>query len=158
MSTVIILAPVIIGGGWPAISVAVAGAAAALGFTVQKTAQETKQEVQAQQGVQSVELELAENEALAQNLATGQQIVLTKGDIRIVVERDARGHCKVCASGKASSKEELKQTAEEFTQKLTQCFIYNKVMKELKSKNFQVVNEEVTQDQSIRINVRRWVD
>jgi len=48
--------------------------------------------------------------------------------------------------------------AEEFTQKLTQCFVYNKVMKELKGKNFQVINEEVTQDQSIRINVRRWVD
>lgn len=158
MSTVLILAPVIIGGGWPAISVAVAGAAAALGFTLQKTAQETEQKAETQQGVQSVELELAESEALAQNLATGQQIILTKGDIRIVIERDARGHCKVCASGKGHSKTELKEVAEEFTQKLTQCFIYNKVMKELKSKNFQVVNEEVTQDQSIRINVRRWVD
>jgi hypothetical protein len=158
MSTVLILAPVIIGGGWPAISVAVAGAAAALGFTIQKTAQETQQQVQTQQGVQSVEIELAESETLAQNLATGQQIVLTKGDIRIVVERDARGHCKVCASGKGHGKTELKEVAEEFTQKLTQCFVYNKVMKELKSKSFQVVNEEVTQDQSIRINVRRWVD
>jgi hypothetical protein len=159
MSTVLILAPVIIGGGWPAISVAVAGAAAALGFTIQKTAQETKQEVQTEQKVmQSVELELAESEALAQNLNTGQQIVLTKGDIRIVVERDARGHCKVCASGKGHSKTELKQIAEEFIQRLTQSFVYNKVMKELKRKNFQVVNEEVSQDQSIRINVRRWVD
>ena len=48
--------------------------------------------------------------------------------------------------------------AEEFTQKLNQSFVYNKVMKELKSKNFQVVNEEVTQNQDIRIHVRRWVD
>ena len=103
-------------------------------------------------------MELADSQVLAQNVATGRQIVLTKGSIRIVVERDARGRCKVCASGKGHSKAELKQVAEEFTQKLNQSFVYNKVMKELKSKNFQVVNEEVSQDQSIRIHVRRWTD
>ena len=157
MSTVLILAPVII-SSWPAISVAVAGAASALGFVVNKTVQETLAGVKADEGVENVEVELAESEVLAQSLATNQQIVLIKGDIKIVVERDARGRCKVCASGKGHSKVELKQVAEEFTQKLTQCFVYNKVMKELKGKNFQIVNEEVTQDQGIRINVRRWVD
>jgi ABC-type transporter MlaC component len=157
MSTVLILTPVII-SSWPAISVAIAGAASALGFVMQKTAQELAAGVHMEEGVQNVELELADSEVLAQSLATNQQVVLTKGDIRIVVERDARGRCKVCASGKGHSKAELKQVAEEFTQKLTQCFVYNKVMKELKGKNFQVVNEEVSQDQSIRIHVRRWVD
>ncbi len=157
MSTVLILTPVII-SSWPAISAAVAGAATALGFVMQRTVQEVMANVETEQGVQNVEVELAESEVLAQSLTTNQQIVLTKGDIKIVVERDARGRCKVCASGKGHSKVELKQVAEEFTQKLTQCFVYNKVMKELKGKNFQVVNEEVTQDQSIRINVRRWVD
>jgi ABC-type transporter MlaC component len=157
MSTVLILTPVII-SSWPAITAAVAGAATALGFVMQRTAQEVMAGVETQEGVENVEVELAESEVLAQSLATNQQIVLTKGDIKIVVERDARGRCKVCASGKGHSKVELKQVAEEFTQKLTQCFVYNKVMKELKGKKFQVVNEEVTQDQSIRINVRRWVD
>ncbi len=157
MSTVLILTPVII-SSWPAITAAVAGAATALGFVMQKTTQEVMAGVQTQEEVQNVEVELADSEVLAQSLATNQQIVLTKGDIKIVVERDARGRCKVCASGKGHSKAELKQVAEEFTQKLTQCFVYNKVMKELKGKNFQIVNEEVAQDQSIRINVRRWVD
>lgn len=157
MSTVLILAPVII-SSWPAITAAVAGAATALGFVMNKTVQETLAGVQTEEGVENVEVELAESEVLAQSLTTNQQIVLNKGSIKIVVERDARGRCKVCASGKGHSKVELKQVAEEFTQKLTQCFVYNKVMKELKGKNFQVVNEEVTQDQSIRINVRRWVD
>jgi ABC-type transporter MlaC component len=157
MSTVLILTPVII-SSWPAITAAVAGAATALGFVMQKTAQEVMADVEAQEGVENVEVELAESEVLAQSLVTNQQIILNKGDIKIVVERDARGRCKVCASGKGHSKVELKQVAEEFTQRLTQCFVYNKVMKELKGKKFQVVNEEVTQDQSIRINVRRWVD
>jgi len=48
--------------------------------------------------------------------------------------------------------------AQQFTEKLTQCFIYDKVVKELKTKSFQVVNEEVMEDESIRIHVRRWVD
>jgi ABC-type transporter MlaC component len=157
MSTVLILAPVII-SSWPAISAAVAGAATALGFVMNKTVQETMAGLQTEENVENVEVELAESEVLAQSLATNQQIVLNKGSIKLVVERDARGRCKVCASGKGHSKVELKQVAEEFTQKLTQCFVYNKVMKELKGKNFQIVNEEVTQDESIRINVRRWVD
>jgi len=157
MSTVLILAPVII-SSWPAIAVAAAGAASALGFTMRQTAQDILQDSQVEQGNLSVELELADSEVLAQSLATDQRIVLTKGSIQLVVERDARGRCKVCASGKGHSKAELKQTAEAFTQKLTQCFVYDRVMRELKGKNFQVVNEEVSQDESIRIHVRRWVD
>ena len=157
MSTVLILAPVII-ANWPAIMVAVAGAASALGFTVTKTAQEQKQQVEVEQGVQSVEVEVADSEVLAQSLATDQQIVLTKGSIKICVKRDERGRCSVCATGKGHSKVELKQIAQEFTQKLTQCFVYDRVMRELKNKSFNIVNEEVMEDESIRIHVRRWVD
>ncbi|HSW02866.1 MAG TPA: hypothetical protein VLI39_22080 [Sedimentisphaerales bacterium] len=157
MSTVLILAPVII-SNWPAIAVAAAGAASALGFTIKQTAQEAIKQGQQTETEQNVELELAGSEVLAQGLATDQKMVLTKGSMQIVVERDARGRCKVCASGKGQSKAQLKQAAEEFTQKLTQCFIYDKVMRQLKGKSFQVVNEELMQDDSIRIHVRRWVD
>lgn len=159
MSTVLILAPVII-SNWPAIAVAAAGAASALGFTVRQTPQETVQQSRQTETEteQNVELELANSEVLTQGLATDQKMILTKGSMRIVVERDARGRCKVCASGRGHNKAELKQAAEEFTQKLTQCFIYDKVMRQLKSKSFQVVNEELMQDDSIRIHVRRWVD
>ena len=64
----------------------------------------------------------------------------------------------MCAKGKGHTKVELEQIAEQFTQKLTQCFIYNRVASELKSKGFQKVNEEVMDDQSIRIHVRRFVE
>jgi ABC-type transporter MlaC component len=157
MSTVLILAPIVI-SSWPTIAVAATAAASALGFAVQKTAQEALRENKEEQGTQTVEVELANSEVLAQGLATDQRIVLTKGGVQLTVERDARGRCKVCASGKGLSKAQLTQAAEQFTQKLTQCFIYDKVMRELKGKSFQVVNEEVMQDDSIRIHVRRWVD
>ena len=103
-------------------------------------------------------MELAESEVLAKSMATGKEIVLTRENLTLRVTRDERGRCVVCASGKGLSKVELKQKAEEFTQKLTQVYTYNRVMTELKSKSFQVVNEEVMDDQSVRINVRRWVD
>jgi hypothetical protein len=158
MSTVIILTPVII-GGWPTILPAIAGAAAALGLTVKESVkEEAKNAVQQANVEQQVEITLSESEVLAQSMTTDKEIVLTKGNVELRVRRDERGRCSVCAKGKGHSKAELKQMAEEFMQKMTQCFVYNRVATELKNKNFQIINEEVMDDQAIRINVRRWVD
>jgi len=156
MSTVLILTPVII-GGWPVITAAAAGAAASLGLVVKESVKQAVQESVANVE-ENVEITLAESEVLAQNLATDKEIVLTKGDVELRIRRDERGRCTVCAKGKGHSKAELKQMAEEFTQKMTQCFVYNRVASELKNKGFQVIKEETMQDESIRINVRRWVD
>ncbi len=156
MGAVLVLTPVII-ASWPAITAAVAGAASAMGLLISKSVKESVKESQ-QVTEKSVELELSDSEVLAESMATGQEVVLTKGSIELRVKRDERGHCNVCAKGTGHSKAELKQVAEEFTQKLTQCFVYDKVMRELKNKDFQVVNEEVVEDGSIRIHVRRWMD
>jgi ABC-type transporter MlaC component len=155
MSTVIILTPVII-SSWPAITAAVAGAAAGLGLVVKKSVSELQENLVDVE--QSVEVELSNSEVLAESMATGKEIVLTQGELEIRVSRDERGRCTVCAKGKGFSKAELKQKAEEFSQKMTQCFVYDRVMSELKNKDFQVVNEEVANDESVRIVVRRWVD
>jgi hypothetical protein len=155
MSTVIILTPVII-ANWPVITAAVVGAASAMGLVVKET---VKEEVKAMQTVEdSVEVEVANSEVVAKNMAIDKEMVLVKGDIEIRISKDERGRCKVCAKGKGHTKAELKALAEQFTQKMTQCFVYNRVATELKNKGFQMVNEEVMDDQSIRINVRRWVD
>ena len=156
MSTVLILTPIII-SNWPAIVVAATGAASALGLVTKQVAAEAMQKGETK-AENSVEVELDDSEVLTKGMATDQQIVLTKGSIEIYVKRDERGRCVVCAKGVGHSKVELKQIAEEFTQKLTQCFIYDKVVRELKNKNFQIVNEEVMKDESVRIHVRRWVD
>lgn len=156
MGAVLILTPIII-GSWPAIAAAAAGAATALGLAVKESVQEALQETEVNVE-QSVEVELAENEVLAKNLATGKEIVFTKGTVELRVHRDERGRCSVCAKGAGHTKVELKQMAEQFSQRLTQCFVYNRVKSELKGRNFQVVNEEVMEDESVRIHVRRWVD
>jgi acetyl-CoA carboxylase carboxyltransferase component len=155
MSAIIILTPVII-ASWPAITAAVAGAATAVGLMVrntQKTAENLNSQVE-----QQVEMEIANSEVLTKDLALEKEIVLVKGDIEIRVSRDVRGRCKVCAKGKGHSEQELKEIAEQFVQKMTQCFIYNRVASELKNKGFQMVNEEVMKDETIRLHVRKWED
>ena len=154
MSTVLVLAPVVI-GSWPAISAAAAGAAAALGLALKNEIKDQAKDQQEER--QSAEISLAESE-ITQDLHSGQEMVFTKEDCEIRIRRDERGRCVVCASGTGQSKQELRQIAEEFSEKLLQCFVYNKVMTELKNKKFNVVNEEVMDDQSIRINVRKWMD
>jgi hypothetical protein len=155
MSSVLILTPIIV-AGWPTITAAVVGAASALGLVVRET---VKEEIKQQQEIEeNVEVEVANSEVLAQNMAIDKEMVLTKGDIELRVSKDERGQCKVCVKGKGHTKAELREMAEQFTQKMTQCFVYNRVATELKNKGFQMVNEEVMEDQSIRINVRRWVD
>lgn len=156
MSTVIILTPVII-GSWPLITAAVTAAAAGLGMTINESIQEAYADSQIDTH-QAVEVELENSEVLASQVASGKELVLTKDGITLKVTRDARGRCKVCAEGTGYSKTELKRLAEEFTQKVTQCFVYHRTVSELKSKNFQMVNEEVAKDGTIRVHVRRWVD
>ncbi|MHC4640058.1 MAG: DUF1257 domain-containing protein [Planctomycetota bacterium] len=156
MSAILILTPVVI-GGWPVIAAAVAGAASAMGLIVSESVKETMKESQVDKE-RNVEIELSDSEVLAESMATDKEIVLTKGTIELRVKRDERGRCSVCAKGIGHSDVELKQIAEEFTQRLTQCFVYDKVVRELKKKEFQVVNEEVLEDESIRIHVRRWMD
>lgn len=156
MSTVIILTPVII-ANWPVIAAAVAGAASALGLVAKETVKQDIDQVE-KAGQQSVEIELSQSEVITKNLAAAKEMILTKDDIEIRVGKDERGRCTICAKGKGRTKAELKKIAEEFSQKMTQCFVYNRVATELKSKGFQMVNEEVMDDKSIRINVRRWVD
>jgi len=155
MSTVLILTPIIV-ANWSVITTAVVGAASALGLVVKET---VKEELKQQQAVEeSVEVELSNSEVIAKNMALEKEIVLMKGNIELRVGKDERGRCRVCAKGKGHTKAELKDVAEQFTQKMTQCFVYNRVATELKNKGFQMINEEVMEDQSIRINVRRWVD
>jgi len=158
MSAIIILTPVIV-AGWPAISAAAAGAAAAIGLMVRRSVADMVKDAVQQKGKveQQVEVELADSEVLTKELALEKEIVLVKDDIEIRVSKDARGRCKVCAKG-GRSEEELKQLAEEFVQKMTQCFIYNRVASELKTKGFRVMNEEVMKDKSIRMHVRRRED
>ena len=161
MSAVLVLTPVlapIVVGGWPAVTAAVAGAAAAMGLVASSSAKE-KSKVAAQaeaQAENAAEVELSESSELAQSLVSEEEIVLTKGTVTLRVRRDERGRCTVCANGTGHTKAELKAMAEEFSQRLTQCVMYNRIMSEVKTRGFQVIDEEQMEDETVRIHLRRW--
>lgn len=157
MSTIIILTPLVI-GSWPAISAAVAAAAVGLGLNAQQKVKETLENSEEASCENAVEVELDNSEVLASQVASGKEMVFTKDGMTLRVCRNESGQCKICAEGKGYSKIELKKAAEEFLQKITQCFVYNRTITELKSKKFQMINEEVMEDGSIRVHVRRWVE
>lgn len=160
MSAVIVLTPILapmVISAWPAIAAAVVGAATAMGMAVKEGVNTKVSSEAAVKGQErnSVEVEVTQSEVL-QNVTTGQEIVITKGNIELRVRRDERGRCSVCASGTGHTKAELKALADQFSQKMTQCFVYNRVMTELKTKGFQLVNEEQMADETVRLHVRRW--
>ena len=47
-------------------------------------------------------------------------------------------------------------TQEEFIQKLTQRYAYHTVMQEAKNKGYTLVEEEVEENQTIKITLQRW--
>ena len=139
----------------PTITAAVTAAAVGLGLTVHE---EVNTGVETDIQHQQAEVELENSEIVAESIVVGKQLVLTRGDVTIRVHRDERGQCRVCAESKGHTQAELKQMAEEFSQKMIQCFAYHRTVSELKSKNFQMVNEEAMEDGTIRLHVRHWVD
>jgi len=152
MGTVIILTPVVI-AAWPAIAAAVTAAAVGMGLAVKESAAESVTEKQPET-TPAVEVEIEDSQILSQSLSRGKEMVLTKDGVELKISRDERGGIKVCAGGLGHTKAELEAIAEEFVKKTTQCYIYNRTVTELKSKKFQMVNEEVTEDGTIRIHVR----
>ena len=152
MSTVMVIAPLVI-ANWSAISAAVVGAVGVLGFSTVNEAVESSHRVL---GTNRAEIELEESEILEGTGGTGEQIVVQRDDVRAIFTRDARGARKVCVEGHGHSKAELKQIGEELIGRVTQQYVYHRVVTELANRNMAIVGEEVTEDRTVKIRVRNW--
>lgn len=150
MSAVIVLTPIVI-ASWPAIAAAVVGATASMGFSLQ--GHKTYEEEDAAPTT-SVETELEESEIVAESMARGQKIVVQRDDVRIAFGQDDRGRCTVCVSGPGRSKRQLQNLADEVAGRVAQQFIYNKLLTELKDRDYAVLTEERLADESVRVRVR----
>ena len=152
MSTVMVIAPLVI-ANWSAISAAVVGAVGVLGFSAVNEAVESSHRVA---GTNRAEIELEESEILEGTGGSGEQIVVQRDDVRAIFTRDARGALKVCVEGHGHSKAELKQIGEELIGRVTQQYVYHRVVTELANRNMAIVGEEVTEDRTVKIRVRNW--
>ncbi|MGA2175488.1 MAG: DUF1257 domain-containing protein [Verrucomicrobiota bacterium] len=152
MSCVCILTPLVI-AAWPAFSAAVAAAASSLGYQVIATAQE---ETVANVSSNSVQLEIARSEVVTSQLGRQQRIVVARGGVSVTFSRDARGKASLCVTGEGHDREELKALGKELSQAVVQQYVYQKLMDEMRSRGFIVVEEQASEDRSIRLKVRHW--
>ena len=152
MSVVCILAPVVI-AGWPAFSTAVVAAATTLGYQVASEASKASRTVQA--GTR-VSLEMSQTELVTETLGRQQSISVTREGVTVTFSRDARGRATLCVTGTGHTTEALRAMGEELSKAVVQRYVYQKLMDEMRSKGFVVVQEETEADRSIHLKVRHW--
>jgi hypothetical protein len=156
MSAVCILTPVVI-AAWPAFSAAVAAAATSLGYTIVKEGIKQHQTSKvAETGEREVTLEIEQSEIVTNQLGRDQCIKVTRGGVTVTFSRDARGKASICVTGPGHSDEELRTLGEELSRRVVQKYIHQRLLDEIKARQFVVVEEEVDENQAIRLKVRHW--
>ncbi|MGI8965397.1 MAG: hypothetical protein ACR2H1_04830 [Limisphaerales bacterium] len=156
MSCVCILTPVVI-AAWPAFSAAVAAAAASLGYVVAEEVV-TRDQFSEESVVapNRINLEIEQSELVTGTLARDQKISVTRDGVVVTFSRDARGKASLCVEGQGHSEASLRAMGQELSQRVVQKYVYQRLMDEMQKRQFCVVEEETTADNSIRMKVRRW--
>ena len=152
MSTVMVIAPLVI-ANWSVISAAVVGAVGVLGFSTVNEGVTASRRVKE---LNRAEIQLDESEILEGSGGSGEEIVVQRDDVRAIFSRDARGALKVCVEGHGRTKSELRKIGEELIGRVTQQYVYHRVVTELANRNMAIVNEEVSEDRTVKIRVRNW--
>src|SRR5207249_2309894 len=140
MSCVCILTPVVI-AAWPAFSAAVVAAANSLGYVLMDEAIKQRQKASTQNAGRQVELEIANSELVTGQLGRDQQICVTRENVTVIFSRDARGTASVCVSGPGHTDDELRALGEELSQRVVQKYVYQRLMDEMRARQFVVVEE-----------------
>ena len=155
MSAVCILTPVVI-MAWPAFSAAVVAAAASLGYQVAAEVNSQRPGETVKKASGAVQLEIERSEVVTNQLARDQRIAVSREGVTVTFSRDVRGKASLCVSGNGQSDETLRALGEELSQAVVQQYVYQKLMGEMRTRGFNVVEEEVNEDRSIRLKVRHW--
>ena len=155
MSVMFVVAPAVAAVGWPLLCGAIAAASASLGYKALAT--DARVDAGGVELEQSIDITLENSSIVAESMKRESRFVITRDDITATFERAANGRCAVHVAGKNRSEHELNAIGKELVGRVTQQYAYNKVMTELKSQGFTVNEEEVSNDQTIRIHVSKFV-
>lgn len=155
MGAVCILAPVVI-AAWPAFSAAVVAAASSLGYQVAAETAKKSRATAAPTQSNAVNLEIPRSEVVTDQLARGQRLAVTREGITVTFSRDARGRAALCVTGSGQSEEELRALGEQLSGAVVQQYVRQKLLDEMRSRGFVVVEEETSVDQAIHLKVRHW--
>ena len=150
MSSVVVVAPLIV-AGWPVITAAVTAAVGSMGFSlvqgtgsVQPVAVKTKTRA---------EIEVEDSDVLQEAAPVGD-LVIQRDDVRVIFNHDQRGALKVCVEGESHSKSELQQIGREVLGRVTQQYVYHRIVSELQDRHMTIVDEQVSADHTVTLRVR----
>lgn len=152
MGASIVLIPIIV-ANWPAITAVVMAAVGTMGFSAVQGAETTPTRTR---GTTREEIEVDNSDILATAAGHGEQLVVEREGVRAIFSRDARGGLRVCMEAEGRSKAELRKLGQELVDRVTQQYVYNRMVTELKQQHMQIVSEEVTEDRTVKIRVRNW--
>lgn len=154
MSCVCILTPVVI-AAWPAFSAAVTAAAVSLGYNIVEEGAKGYQTAAVSE-TGKVTLEIDQSEIVTNQLGRDQRIKVMRGDVTVAFSRDARGKASICVTGPGHTDEELRAIGEELSQRVVQKYVHQRLLDEIRTRGFTVVEEEVGENNAIRLKVRHW--
>ena len=154
MSTVIILAPVVI-TSWPLIASAVSSAlcTSILGYTMTHCAA-TLAEMKAETVQEDIVLENSEILGAISN--RGESVTVQKDDIVAVFSRSVSGELQVSIRGENRTHRELREIADELIGRVTQQYAYHRLVTEMKARGMTIIDESVEEDETVKIHVRSW--
>jgi len=141
---------------WPAFSAAVVAAANSLGYVLADESIKQQQQASIQDRARSVNLEIENSELVTDTLGREQEICVTRQNVSVTFSRDARGRASVCVSAPGLTEAEMRVMGEELSQRVVQRYVYQRLMDEMRARQFTVVEEEVDANQAIRLKVRHW--
>jgi hypothetical protein len=140
---------------WPAFSAAVVAAASSLGYQVAAEAVENRSHSE-EDRCNQVQLEIERSEVVSNSLGRDQRISVTREGVTVTFARDARGKAALFVVGNGFTEAQLRALGEELSQAVVQQYVYQKLMDEMRSRGFVVVEEEQNEDRSIHMKIRHW--
>lgn len=155
MSCVCILTPVVI-AAWPTFSAAVVAAATSLGYQVVSEASKHSHTAVASDRSGKINLEIPQSELVTSHLARDQRLAVTRDGVTVTFSRDVRGKASLCVTGTGQSDDVLRALGEELSGRVVQHYVYQKLMDEMRTRGFVVVEEETDTNHAIRLKVRHW--
>lgn len=155
MSAVCILAPIVI-AAWPSFSATVLAAATSLGYVALEGTASSIRSDRGTRSDNSVELDIQQSDIITNQLERDQRISVSRDGITITFSRDERGKAALCVTGTNQSKAELRAAGEVLSQRVVQQHVYERLMEEMNSRGYTVVEETGEANQAIRLRISHW--
>ncbi len=150
MSGIVVVSPLRLAA--PVVMAAATAAASSLGFTICSERVDELLETSEEDTV--VGFDVTEASGLKELLQQQGPLALKRPDALVLIREKGSGvHMEVRGRG---GEEELETIGRELLQSINQHYAYDRVMSDLKSRGFESLEEEVEEDGTIRLKLRRW--